>query len=124
MKKLVLKTYREEMQLLKASKAQQEIIMNNIQQYNSLVDDYQKGDKVNQYLLYQLNLAINRQMADIKKVSDRAKEQRARARERLTALKIKTEAKAKVNGDDEDDTFTQVVNAINKTKGNDKKSNS
>jgi hypothetical protein len=117
MKKLIIKTYRAEMQLLKASEAQQQLVINNIQLYNSLVENFQKGEKANQYLIYQLNIAINRQMADLLKVSDRAKENKARAKERQAALKLRIEAKAKKDGDDdEDDYFNEVIRKVNEAK--------
>jgi hypothetical protein len=112
MKKLNLKTIKKELQALEASKAQQDIIINNIVQYNNLVLDYEAGVKTNQYLMYQLNLAISHEISNLKKEQDKAK-----------AVLIKKEEKAKKAQptiDDDDQYFQNVLDSIKATKAGNK----
>ncbi len=44
-----------------------ELIIDNIILYNSLIDDFLKGEKVNKYLMYQLNNQILKQIESVKK---------------------------------------------------------
>jgi len=73
MKKLSIKAIKADLIELQASKAQSEIILNNVQQYNQLVVKYLKGEDTNNYLLYQLNIAINNQLQLLKKAQERAR---------------------------------------------------
>jgi len=36
------------------------VILNNMQMYNDIVDEYRNGDKAKVYLMYQLNASIGR----------------------------------------------------------------
>jgi hypothetical protein len=69
-----------------------ELIVNNIIQYNSYVDEFNSDEKHNGYLMYQLNVQITKEIRSEKKLS-------------------------KTNVDEVDDhTFNTVVNAIKNTK--------
>lgn len=67
MKKIIIRKVRELLQSVKADESTIELILNNISQYNSLVSEIQKGEHINQYLAYQLNVAITKQIDLCKK---------------------------------------------------------
>lgn len=138
MKKLILKDFIKDMQLCNASKAQQQLVINNIQQYNNMFDDYENSIKVNQYLMYQLDTAIQKQMAQIKIADERAKaiivrandkiimakarakELKARAKERQAVLKLKELKAKKEEEEDEDDPFFKMMEAVKAAKAGQK----
>jgi hypothetical protein len=39
------------------------VILNNMQMYNDIVDEYRRGEKTKIYLMYQLNASIFKQLA-------------------------------------------------------------
>lgn len=73
MKKLVIKNIKEELQELGASKSVTEILMNNVQLYNDLIDDYHTDNKSKHsaYLMYQLNGMIMKQLQELRKLNQK-----------------------------------------------------
>jgi precorrin-4 methylase len=93
MKKIIIYKTKALLESLKADETTIELILNNISQYNSLVLQIQKGEHLNQYLAYQLNVAITKQIDNCKKVCN------------------------KLNDDNiDDDGFKAVVDAVKKSK--------
>ena len=67
MKKIVIKTVKKLMDDIDVDEPTQELLLNNIGLYNTLLSDFQKGERHNAYLLYQLNNAIQKEIESIKK---------------------------------------------------------
>lgn len=89
MKKITIKKVKEVLAQLYADPSTTELIMNNVILYNDLVDTYNSGKKTNQYLMYQLNNQIIKQIENVKKLNIK-----------LSSTSI-----------DEDD-FTQMINNL------------
>ena len=76
MKKLTLAKYKKELEELNASEAVKELIYSTIQHHNDLVNDYNKNEKHQQYLCYQLKQQIFKMLNDLKKASGKEPEQK------------------------------------------------
>lgn len=49
------------------------VILNNMQMYNDIVDEYRRGDKAKVYLMYQLNASIFKQLEKFGQVPAKVK---------------------------------------------------
>jgi hypothetical protein len=67
MKKITIHKIKALLESLGTDESTQELVLNNISQYNAIVSEIQKGEHVNQYLAYQLNVAIGKQIDLCKK---------------------------------------------------------
>jgi hypothetical protein len=114
MNKLSLKNIKADLEELQASKAQAEIIINNVRQYNQLVEAFKSGDNVNQYLMYQLNIAINNQLQLLKKAQERA-----RAIE-LKEAEAKRKAEQQAEAEKEAEPLDKILQMIKATKNGNK----
>jgi RNA processing factor Prp31 len=93
MKKITLAKAKKLLSDIKADQTTLELIVNNIVQYNALVDEFNNDERHNAYLMYQLNNQIIKQIQSVMKLN-------------------KT-----LTGDEVDeDTFNTVINAIKNTK--------
>jgi phenylpyruvate tautomerase PptA (4-oxalocrotonate tautomerase family) len=88
MKKILIHKITLLLKSLGADESTIELVVNNVSQYNRIVTEIAKGENHNQYLAYQLNVAITKQIDMIKRLNK------------------------KINGDTQDDLFTQVVKGI------------
>lgn len=68
MEHINIKKSLSELRRLGATTLQRETVLNNIRQYNDLVDLYEEGDKKGGYLMYQLNVQIFKSIESLKKV--------------------------------------------------------
>jgi hypothetical protein len=67
MKKITIHKVRTLLETYGADESTIELIQNNISQYNAIVTEIGKGNHINQYLAYQLNVAITKQIEAVKK---------------------------------------------------------
>jgi hypothetical protein len=72
MKKISIKNTVKMLDELGATDVQKELVLNNVSQYNKMLSDFQKGETVNAYLMYQLNVAIGKQIDSIIKLNKKA----------------------------------------------------
>jgi hypothetical protein len=93
MKKITLYKVKDLLQSIGADESTVELVINNIQLYNGLVEDYNKGEQHNYYLMYQLNNQIIKQIESIKKLN-----------------------KKRNDDSSEDDAFTAMVEAVKNNK--------
>jgi hypothetical protein len=110
MKKLSIKAIKDDLIELEASKAQIEIVLNNVKQYNQLVAKFLKGEETNNYLIYQLNIAINNQLANL---------QRKKERQQALQLKIdeaKRKAEERQKASEEAEPLDNILQMIKQTK--------
>ena len=93
MKKLSLSKIKKQLIELDADEASRDLIISTVEHHNDLVADYNNGEKVQQYLCYQLKQQLFKMIQDLKKQN-------------------------KKNGTDEpdEDTFQTVIAAIKNTK--------
>jgi hypothetical protein len=66
MKKIILYKVKELLEKNEVDESTQELLLNNISLYNTLLGEFQKGERHNSYLLYQLNSAIQKEILAIK----------------------------------------------------------
>lgn len=58
---------------LNADEASKLLIINNVELYNDLVNDYLDGNRRSLYLTYQLNVQINKQLMELYKLNSKNK---------------------------------------------------
>ena len=68
-----LTTIDEVLNTLGADEATKLLIINNVSFYNDLVVSYQDGNLRNLYLTYQLNVQINKQLNELRKLNMKVK---------------------------------------------------
>lgn len=69
MKKITIKKVKLLLDSNKCDEPTSELILNNISMYNSIIDEIKDEQFHNRYLAYQLNLAIVKQINDVKKAN-------------------------------------------------------
>jgi hypothetical protein len=74
MKRITITKVKKLLQDINADDSTAELILNNVVLYNGLVEEYNSGEKVNQYLLYQLNNQIIKQIEGVKKLNQKLNE--------------------------------------------------
>ena len=72
MKKISITKTKKELENSNVDAIHTDMIINNIQLYNDLLDEY-KTSKHNAYLIYQLNMQIVKQLVEVKKLNEKLK---------------------------------------------------
>jgi hypothetical protein len=67
MKQIKIKPIQTMLNGLDMDESSKELIINNISLYNSLVKDWQSGERHNAYLLFQIQSATVKQIAEVQK---------------------------------------------------------
>lgn len=67
MKQIAIKPIKDMLNTLNMDESSKELIINNISLYNSLVKDWQKGERHNAYLLFQIQSATVKQIGEVQK---------------------------------------------------------
>jgi len=73
MKVIDVRVIEETLDRLNADEASQLLIINNVELYNDLVNDYLEGNRRSLYLTYQLNVQINKQLMELIKINSKNK---------------------------------------------------
>lgn len=68
MKLIDIEVIEETLDTLNADKASKLLVINNVELYNDLVSDYLEGKRRSLYLTYQLNVQINKQLMELRKL--------------------------------------------------------
>lgn len=72
MKKINIQKVKKELENYNIDDTHKEMIINNIQLYNEILNDYKTStEKKNAYLLYQLNMQIIKQLVEVKKLNQK-----------------------------------------------------
>jgi hypothetical protein len=90
MKKINLAKAKKDLHNLKADNTSFELIVNNIQQYNDLIDKYNDntiGRDI--YLLYQLNGLVVKQISELKKQNKKSTEEEDTFTDLIESMKKK-----------------------------------
>lgn len=95
MKKFNIKNLKEELLELGASQFDCDAITNNASMYNDMVTAYKSGESHNNYLMYQLCVAVAKQKNELKKINKKSGDSEA-----------------------EDDVFAKMLDAVKNSKNN------
>lgn len=100
MKKMIIKNIKEELISLNASKSMIDLVLNNVSQYNGLIEKYKSGgnDKLD-YLIYILNNQIVKQLQGIR------------------VMALKEQAVKDKSATNEDDFFSKLVKKVETRNG-------
>lgn len=71
MKKINISKIKKELENLKANETVIELVINNAQMYNTLIEKFMRDEKVNNYLIYQLNVQITKQLLELKRLKQK-----------------------------------------------------
>lgn len=71
MKKLNISRIKKELEKLNANPTVTELVVNNALMYNCLLEKFINNEKVNNYLIYQLNVQITKQMLELKRLNQK-----------------------------------------------------
>ena len=71
MKKITTQKIKKELKKYCTDEATFQLIENNVSMYNDLVELYNKKEKVNVYVIYQLNTQITKQLDVLRKNSEK-----------------------------------------------------
>jgi oligoribonuclease NrnB/cAMP/cGMP phosphodiesterase (DHH superfamily) len=92
MKRITVNKVQTLLKTLNTDESTAELLLNNISLYNTLLREFQAGERHNVYLLYQLNNAIQKEIEGLKKLNKKLKDDNI-----------------------DDDTFNTIIKAVKKS---------